>query len=76
MNDLQGVKEGIIWALARLFNISWGSYEHDEWFKITSVSYYLDDIIYSVVRSTSPYTELWIKLVPSINSRIKIMSDQ
>ena len=24
----------------------WVDYEHDEWFRITSVSYYLDDILY------------------------------
>ena len=76
LNGLQWVKEGLIWALARLFNTSWVDYEHDEWFKITSVSYYLDDILYSVVRSTAPDTEFWIRLVPSRNSRIKVMLDQ
>ena len=62
--------------MARLFNTSWVGYEHDEWFKITSVSYFLDDILYSVVRSRSPDTEVWIRLVPSRNSSIKVMLDQ
>ena len=62
--------------MARLFNTSWVGYEHDEWFKITSVSYYLDDIFYSVVRSTAPDAELYIILVLSRNSRIKVMFNQ
>ena len=39
--------------MARLFNTSWVDYEYDEFFKITSVSYYLHRILYSVVRSTA-----------------------
>ena len=39
--------------MARLLNTSLVDYEYDEWFNITSVSYDLDDILYSVVRSTS-----------------------
>ena len=62
--------------MARLFNISWVDYEHEEWFKITSVSYYLGDILYYVVRSTAPYTEFWIRLILSRNSSIKVMFDQ
>ena len=62
--------------MARLFNTSWVDYEYDEWFKITSVSYYLDDILYSVVRSTAPDTEFWIRLIPSRNSKIKVILDQ
>ena len=75
-NGTQGVKAGLLWDLARSFNTSWVGYEHDEWFKITSVSYYLDDILYSVVRSTEPDTEFWISLVLSINSSIKVMLNQ
>ena len=30
--------------------------EHDECFEITSVSYYIDDILYSVVRIIAPDT--------------------
>ena len=63
-------------ALARLFNTSFVDYEYDEWFKITSVSYYIDDILYSVVRSTTQDTEVWIRLILSRNSRIKVMFDQ
>ena len=73
LNGIQWVKEGLIWALSRLFNTSCVGYEYDEWFKITSVSYYIDDILYSIVRSTSPDTELWIRMVPSTNSSIKVM---
>ena len=62
--------------MERLFNTSWVDYEHDEWFKITSASYYLDDIIYSVVRNTAPDTEVWISLVPSRNLGIKVILDQ
>ena len=62
--------------MARLFNKSWVDYEHDEWFRITSVSYYLDEILCSVVRITASDTELWIRLVHSRNSRIKVMLDQ
>ena len=60
----------------RLFNTSWVDYEYDEWFRITSVSYCLDDILYSVVISTAPDTEFWIRLIPSRNSTIKVMLDQ
>ena len=35
---------------------SWVDYEHDEYFNITSVSYYPDYILYSVVKSTAPDT--------------------
>ena len=59
-----------------LFRPSWVDYEHDKWLKITSVPYYPDDILYSVVRSTAPDTEVWIRLIPSRNSRIKFMFDQ
>ena len=65
-----------MWALERLLKTSWVDYEHDEWFKITSVSYYLDEILYSVVRNISLDTEVWIRLVPPRNSRIKVMLDQ
>ena len=50
--------------------------EPDEWFNVTTVSYYIDDILYSVVRSTSPDTEIWIRLVMSRKSRIKVILDQ
>ena len=63
-------------ALERLFNKSWVDYEYDEWFKITSVSYYLDNILYYFVRRTAPDIEVWIRLIPSSNSRIKVMFDQ
>ena len=76
LNWIQRVKEGLIWDFSRLFNTSWVDYKYDEWFKITSVSYYLDDIFYSVVRRTSPDTEVWIRLIPSRNSRIKFVFDQ
>ena len=62
--------------LNKLSNTSWVDYEHEEWFKITSVSYYLDNILYSVVRSTAPDKEIWIRLIPSRKSRIKVMFDQ
>ena len=62
--------------MARLFNTSWVGYEYDEWFKITSVSYYLDHMLYYVVRSIAPEKEVWIRLIPSRNSRIKVMFDQ
>ena len=61
---------------SRLFNTSWVDYEYDEWFRITSFLYYHDDILYYVVRRTSPDTEVWISLIPSRNSRIKFMFDQ
>ena len=35
-----------------------GCYEHDELFEITTVSYYIDDILYSVVISISSDTEV------------------
>ena len=73
LNRTQWVKEGLIWVLERLFNTSWVDYEYDEWFKITSVSYYLDNILYYVVRSTAPDTEVCIRLLPSRNLRIKVM---
>ena len=31
LNGIQWFKEGLIWALARLFNKIWVDYEHDEW---------------------------------------------
>ena len=62
--------------MERLFNKSCVDYEYDEWFEITSVSYYLDDILYSVVVRTAPDTEIWIRLIPSRNSRIKVMFDK
>ena len=36
-----------------LINTSWVGYEHDEWFYITEVSYYIDDTLYTFVRSTA-----------------------
>ena len=65
-----------MWSLASLFNTSSVDYEHDEWFNITLVSYDLDDVLYSVVRSTVQNTEVWVRLVPSRNSRIKVILDQ
>ena len=59
-----------------LFNTSWVDYEYDEWFKINSVSYYINDILYSVVRSTAPDTEFWIRFILSRNSSIKVVFDQ
>ena len=56
LNGTQRFKEGLIWALTRLFNTSWVGYEHDEWFEITSFLYYLNDILYSVVIITDPDT--------------------
>ena len=35
LNGPQGFKEGLIWALTRLFNTIWVSYKHDEWSRIT-----------------------------------------
>ena len=67
--DYYGIWQG-------LFKKSWFGSEHDEWFKITSVSYYLDYILYSVVISTPPKTEICIRMVMSSNSRIKVMLDQ
>ena len=65
-----------IWALARLFDTRLVDYEYDEWFKITPVSHYHDNILYSVVRSISPDKEVCIRLIPPRNSRIKVMFDQ
>ena len=48
-----------------LFNKSRVDSGNDKWFDITSVSYYIDDILYSVERRTYPDTELWIRLVTS-----------
>ena len=62
--------------MARLFNTSWVDCEYDEWFKITSVSYYLDDILYSVLRKTAPDTEVSIRLILSRNSRIRVIFGQ
>ena len=45
--------------MAILFSKSWVDYDHDEWFNITSVSYHIEEIIYSVVRSIAPDTEFW-----------------
>ena len=67
---------GLIWDLASFFNTSGVDYENDEWLKITSVLYYLDNILYSVVRIKDPDKEVWISLIPSRNSRIKVMLDQ
>ena len=75
-NGIQGSKEVLIWSLARFIQHKLGWSENDEWSEITPVSYYLDDILYSVVRSTSPYTEVWIKLATSSKSRIKVMLEQ
>ena len=60
----QWVKEDLIWDLERLFNTSWVEYEYYEWFNITSVSYYLDDILYSIVIITSPDKEVYVGNLP------------
>ena len=44
-------------GFGKVIKKSWVYYEHNEWFKITSVSYDLDEILYSVVIITSPDTE-------------------
>ena len=67
--DSYGIWKGLI-------NTSWVGSEHDEWFDITAVSYYIDDIVYTVVERTAPYPELWIRLGKSRNSSIKVMLDQ
>ena len=59
-----------------LINTIWVGSEYDEWFETTEVSYYIDYILYSVVRSTDPDTEVWIRLVTSRKSRIKFTLDQ
>ena len=59
-----------------LFNKSWIGSEHDEWFEITPVSHYLDDILYSFVRSTSPDKNFWIRIVTSRKSMTNVMLDQ
>ena len=63
LNGIQWVKEGLKWDLSRLLNTRWVDYKYDEWFKITSVSYYLDDILYSFVIITAPDIEVWIRLI-------------
>ena len=35
-----------------------------------------DDMFYTVMSSTAAYTEVWIRLVTSRNSRIQVMLDQ
>ena len=76
LNCIQGIKEEEYGLWKKLFNRSWVGSEHDEWSKITSDSYYIDDILYSIVRSTDPDTEVWIRLVMSSSSNIKVMLDQ
>ena len=44
--------------------------------EITAVSYYIDDILCTVVKSTTPYPEVWIRMFTSSKSRIKVMLDQ
>ena len=78
-NPLMGYKESKknsygLWKVL-LGTIQVG-YERDKWFKITAVSYYIDDILYSLMRSTAPDTEVCISLVTARNSRIKVMLDQ
>ena len=58
LNGIQGVKGGLIWYLESLLNTSWIGSERDELFEITAVSYYIVDILYTVVIITAPYPEV------------------
>ena len=69
-------KKGSYGLWKGLLNTSWVGFEHDEWLEITSVSYYLDDILYSAVRNTDSNTEFCIRQVTSRNLSIKFMVDQ
>ena len=59
-----------------LLKTSWVGSQPDKCFKITTVLYYTDDILYTFVRSTFPYPEVWIRLVTSNSSMIKVVLDQ
>ena len=56
-----------------LINKSWVGSEHDEWFDITEVQYYIDYILYTVAIITAPYPEVCIRQVKSSKSRIQVM---
>ena len=45
--------------------------EHDYWFEVTTISYYIDEILYTVVRITDPYPEVWISPLTPSNLRIQ-----
>ena len=59
-----------------ILSTSWIGYDHNKWLDTTVVSYYIDNILYTVVRSIDPDPEFWIRLVTSNNSSIQVMLDQ
>ena len=56
LNPIQGINKYLYGIWKVLFKKSWIFPEPGEWFKITAVLYYIDDMVYTVVRIKAPDT--------------------